>query len=168
MDFKRSDFPEGFIFGAATAAYQIEGHKYGGAGSTHWDTFAAGPGNVVRAEDGATACDHYHRWRGDLDIIQSMGVGAYRFSVAWPRVLPEGHGRVEERGLDFYDKLVDGLLERGIDLWVTLYHWDLPQALQDRGGWVSREVVDHFVDYARVVCERLGDRVTGWITHNEP
>lgn len=163
------NFPKDFAWGVATSSYQIEGaHTEDGRSPSIWDTFCAQEGTIADQSNGDIACDHYHRWPEDLDLIKSLGVSAYRFSVAWPRVIPEGSGRVEERGLDFYDQLVDGLLERGIDPWVTLYHWDLPQALQDKGGWVSREVVDHFVEYSRVVCERLGDRVAGWITHNEP
>ena len=162
-------FPEQFIWGVATSSFQIEGATFeDGRGPSIWDTFCAQQGKIADGSNGEVACDHYHRWSEDLDLIQSLGVNAYRFSIAWPRVIPQGFGQVESRGLDFYDRLVDGLLERGIDPWVTLYHWDLPQTLQDQGGWVSRDVVKHFVDYTRVVCERLGDRVSGWITHNEP
>ena len=140
MDFKRSDFPEGFLFGAATAAYQIEGHQFGGAGATHWDTFAAGPGNVIRAENGAVACDHYHRFKEDLDLLKDAGMDAYRFSTSWARVMPDGRTPNPE-GLDFYDRLVDAMLERGLKPFQTLYHWELPSALADRGGWMNRAII---------------------------
>ncbi|MEJ6477387.1 MAG: family 1 glycosylhydrolase, partial [Octadecabacter sp.] len=125
MNFKRSDFPAGFQFGAATAAYQIEGHKFGGAGATHWDSFAATPGNVVRQENGALACDHYHRSEADLDLLSDAGMDAYRFSTSWARVMPEGRGTVNQDGLDFYDRLVDAMLERGLRPFQTLYHWEM-------------------------------------------
>ncbi len=162
-------FPDSFTWGVATSSFQIEGATFeDGRGASIWDTFCAKQGTIADASNGEIACDHYHRWSEDLDLIKSLEVNAYRFSIAWPRILPKGFGQVESKGLDFYERLVDGLLERNIDPWVTLYHWDLPQALQDQGGWVSRDVVEHFVDYTRIVCERLGDRVAGWITHNEP
>ena len=162
-------FPPNFTWGVATAAFQIEGAtQEDGRGASIWDTFCATPGKVENGDTGEVACDHYHRWRGDLDLIQSLNVGAYRFSVAWPRILPEGTGRVNEKGLDFYDRLVDGLLERGLEPHATLYHWDLPRALQDEGGWVSRGVVDAFVNYADLVTARLGDRVHAYATLNEP
>ncbi len=162
-------FPKSFTWGVATSSFQIEGAtQEDGRGPSIWDTFCQQENTIVDHSNGDLACDHYHRWQEDLDLIKSLNVDAYRFSIAWPRVMPQGGGEIEQRGLDFYDRLVDGLLERNIDPWVTLYHWDLPQALQDRGGWVSRETVDHFIEYTRVVCERLGDRVAGWITHNEP
>ena len=129
MRHARSDFPEGFRFGVATSSYQIEGHAFGGAGRTHWDDFAATPGNVVRAENGKRACDHYHRMDADLDLLAALGVDVYRFSTSWARVLPEGRGTPNPEGLDFYDRLVDGLLERGINPAVTLYHWELPSPL---------------------------------------
>ncbi len=165
--YKRSDFPDGFLFGASTAAYQIEGHGFGGAGPTHWDDFAATPGNVVRAEDGAVACDHFHRWPEDLDLIRDGGFDGYRFSASWARVLPEGRGQVNQEGLDFYDKLVDGMLERGIDPMLTLYHWELPSALADQGGWRNRDVAKWFADYAEVLMGRLGDRIWKTATINE-
>jgi beta-glucosidase len=154
----------GFVWGAATAAFQIEGAlDEDGRGASIWDRFP------VRAGDtGAVACDFYHRWREDVDLMRELGLDAFRFSVAWPRVLPEGRGRVNERGLDFYDRLVDALLEAGIQPWATLYHWDLPQALEDAGGWPERATAEAFAAYAEVVARRLGDRVSGWITHNEP
>jgi beta-glucosidase len=163
------DFPGDFVWGVATSAYQIEGAvAEDGRGESIWDRFCATPGRVLDASSGAIACDHYHRWRDDIALMTSLGVGAYRFSVAWPRVLPQGRGRVNEAGLAFYDRLVDGLLEAGLTPFVTLYHWDLPQVLQDDGGWGVRDTADAFVAYADVVSRRLGDRVGHWITHNEP
>ncbi|MEL6838330.1 MAG: GH1 family beta-glucosidase [Pseudomonadota bacterium] len=167
MEFKRSDFPDGFLFGAATAAYQIEGHKFGGAGSTHWDTFAAGPGNVVRAENGALACDHYHRFEEDLDLMRDAGLDAYRFSTSWARVMPDGK-TINPAGLDFYDKLVDAMLERGLQPFQTLYHWELPSALADKGGWTNRDTCERFGDFTNVITDRIGDRVTSIATINEP
>ena len=162
-------FPPGFAWGAATAAYQVEGAVGAdGRGSSIWDTFAHLPGRVHGGDTGDVACDHYHRWRQDLDLMAEIGLRAYRFSVAWPRVQPAGEGPANAAGLDFYDRLVDGLLERGIEPWVTLYHWDLPQALEDRGGWPWRGIVERFGEYAGLVAERLGDRVTNWLTINEP
>jgi len=163
---KRSDFPEGFLFGAATSAYQIEGHKFGGAGPTHWDTFAAAPGNVIRNENGATACDHYHRYEADLDLLR--GFDAYRFSTSWARVLPEGRGQVNAEGLDFYDRLVDATLARGLQPHLTLYHWELPAALAELGGWTNRDVASWFGDFSDIVLERIGDRVASVATINEP
>ncbi len=168
MQFRRADFPDGFVFGAATAAYQIEGHAFGGAGSTHWDTFAATPGNVVRAEDGARACDHYHLFEADLDLLRDAGMDGYRFSTSWARVLPEGRGPVNEAGLDFYDRLVDAMLERGLKPFQTLYHWEMPSALADLGGWTNRDVAGWFADFAEVVTHRIGDRVHSVATINEP
>lgn len=165
--FTRSDFPDGFVFGAATAAYQIEGHSFGGAGSTIWDDFAATAGNVVRAENGAVACDHYHRWPGDLDLIRDANMDAYRFSASWARVLPEGRGAVNVDGLDYYDRLVDGMLERGIKPMLTLYHWELPSPLNDLGGWANKDVAKWFADYAEVLMGRLGDRIWKTATINE-
>jgi beta-glucosidase len=162
-------FPDGFLWGAATAAYQIEGAvSEDGRGPSIWDTFSHTPGAVLRGDTGDIACDHYHRWPADLDLLSSLGVNSYRFSVAWPRVLPTGDGDVNIKGLDFYDRLTDGLLERGITPMVTLYHWDLPQGLQDRGGWASRDTAFRFADYVQVVHERLADRVPYWLTLNEP
>ena len=168
FSFSRSDFPPGFLFGAATAAYQIEGSSFGGCGPSHWDTFAATPGNVVGAEDGSVACDHYHRWQADLDLMQRAGLDAYRFSMSWSRVLPEGRGTPNPEGLDFYDRLVDGLLARGIRPFATLYHWELPAALADLGGWRNRDVAGWFADYAEIVMGRVGDRVAATATVNEP
>lgn len=168
MDISRKDFPEGFLFGAATAAYQIEGHRFGGAGPTHWDSFAKGPGTVVRGEDGAIACDHYHRYEQDLDLLRAGGFDAYRFSTSWARVLPDGTGAVNEAGLDFYDRLVDATLERGLKPFQTLYHWELPSALADRGGWANRDTALAFADFAEIISARIGDRVASTATINEP
>lgn len=162
-------FPPGFLFGAATAAYQIEGGvREGGRGESIWDRFCHTPGKIYQGHTGDVACDHYHRWREDIGLMTELKLQAYRFSIAWPRVLPKGSGSVNAAGLDFYDRLVDALLEREIQPFVTLYHWDLPQALQDAGGWPARCLVDHFAEYAAVVARRLGDRVRHWMTFNEP
>lgn len=162
-------FPASFVWGAATASYQIEGAwNEDDKGPSIWDIFSHAPGNIANDDTGDIADDHYHRWRDDIALMQSMGLKAYRFSIAWPRVLPDGEGRVNESGLDFYDRLVDALLEGGIQPFVTLYHWDLPQALQDKGGWANRSVVECFASYSEAVAERLGDRVKHWITLNEP
>jgi beta-glucosidase len=162
-------FPRDFLWGVATAAQQIEGAVgEGGRGESIWDRFASASGRIADGTDPRVACDHFHRWREDIELLRWLGVGAYRFSIAWPRVVPDGAGPVSAAGLDFYDALVDGLLAAGIRPFVTLNHWDLPQALQDRGGWVSRATVDAFVRYAEVVSRRLGDRVPHWVTHNEP
>lgn len=168
MTLSRADFPEGFVFGTATSSYQIEGHGFGGAGPTHWDSFAATPGNVVRAENGAVACDHYHRLEEDLDLLAGLGADAYRFSTSWARVLPEGRGPVNEAGLDFYDRLVDGLLARGIKPAATLYHWEFPSALADLGGWRNRDIADWFGDFTAVIMGRIGDRVWSAAPINEP
>lgn len=161
-------FPKGFVWGASTSAYQIEGAtSEGGRGPSIWDTFSRRPGAIYHGETADIACDHYHRLESDLDLMAHLGLKAYRFSVAWPRVQPDGTS-VNSKGLDFYDRLVDGLLSRGIVPVLTLYHWDLPQALQDRGGWTNRSTVDHFAEYASTVARRLGDRVDRWITINEP
>ncbi|QBY02674.1 beta-glucosidase [Rhodophyticola sp. CCM32] len=168
MNFTRADFPEGFVFGTATSAYQIEGHRFGGAGKTHWDSFAATPGNVVRAENGAVACDHYHRMEEDLDLLADLGADAYRFSTSWARVLPEGRGPVNEAGLDFYDRLVDGLLARGIKPAATLYHWELPSPLADLGGWRNRDIAGWFADFTATIMDRIGDRLWSVAPINEP
>ncbi|WP_068114843.1 GH1 family beta-glucosidase [Tropicimonas marinistellae] len=165
--YKRSDFPDGFTFGASTAAYQIEGHSFGGAGRTHWDDFAETPGNVIRAENGAVACDHYHHWQEDLDLIRDAGFDAYRFSASWARVLPEGRGTVNPEGLDFYDRLVDGMLERGIKPMATLYHWELPSALADLGGWRNPDIAKWFADYCEILMDRIGERIWKTATINE-
>lgn len=165
----RADFPANFIFGVATSSFQIEGATFeDGRGPSIWDTFCAEPGRISDGSNGEVACDHYHRLESDLDMIQSLGVGAYRFSVAWPRIQPSGTGEVNEAGLAFYERLVDGLNARGIEPHLTLYHWDLPQKLQDIGGWTSREVAVHFAEYARIVTARLGHKVRSVATLNEP
>jgi beta-glucosidase len=162
-------FPGGFVWGAATSAYQVEGAaSEGGRGPSIWDTFARVPGRVAGGHTGEVAADHYHRYRQDAALMAELGLSAYRFSVAWPRVQPGGQGPVNQAGLDFYRRLADSLLERGVEPWITLYHWDLPQALQDAGGWASREVAGRFADYAAAVFGALGDRVANWTTLNEP
>ena len=162
-------FPSNFVWGAATASYQIEGAwDEDGKGESIWDRFTHTPGHVFEGHTGDVACDHYHRWPQDIELMKSLGLQAYRFSIAWPRILPEGRGRVNQAGLEFYSRLVDGLLGAGIVPFVTLYHWDLPQTLQDAGGWPERATVEAFVEYAGVVSAALGDRVKNWITHNEP
>ncbi|GAA1832862.1 GH1 family beta-glucosidase [Luedemannella flava] len=160
---------DGFVWGVSTASYQIEGAvDEDGRGRSIWDTFAHEPGRVVTGETGDVACDHYHRYAEDVDLIANLGVDAYRFSVAWPRVQPDGKGPANEAGLAFYDRLVDTLLAKGVDPVVTLFHWDLPQALQDDGGWFNRDTAYRFAEYADLVAARLGDRVGMWITLNEP
>jgi beta-glucosidase len=162
-------FPPSFLWGAATASYQIEGAGHeDGRGESIWDRFCATPGKVRNGENGSIACDHYHRYREDVHLMHELGLQAYRFSTAWPRILPEGRGRVNPKGLDFYDRLVDELLTYDIEPYLTLYHWDLPQVLEDRGGWTSRGTVEAFLEYTEAVVRRLGDRVHNWITHNEP
>lgn len=162
-------FPSSFQWGVATSSYQIEGAvNEGGRAPSIWDTFSHQPGKVDNNDTGDVACDHYHRWQSDLDLIKALGVDAYRFSIAWPRVQPLGSGAWNPAGLAFYDRLTDGLLERGITPHVTLYHWDLPQALQDNGGWTSRDTAKRFADYAQTMAERLGDRAVSFSTHNEP
>jgi beta-glucosidase len=166
-DLSRAAFGPGFRFGVATSSYQIEGAvSEGGRGPSIWDRFSHTPGKTKLGHHGDVACDHYHRLADDVALLDWLGVDAYRFSIAWPRVLPTGRGAVNAKGLDFYDRLVDGLLERGIAPCATLYHWDLPDALP--GGWLARETVDAFAEYAGVVGKRLGDRVGMWFTHNEP
>ena len=158
-----------FTWGVSTSSYQIEGAaNEDGRGQSIWDTFCKVPGKVVNFDNGDIACDHYHRYKEDLDLMKWMGVKAYRFSVAWPRVIPDGVGRVNEIGLDFYDRLIDSLLEREIAPWLTMYHWDLPEALQLRGGWNNREIVEWFGEYSEVLTSRFGDRVKNWMTLNEP
>jgi beta-glucosidase len=162
-------FPDGFVWGAATASYQIEGAaNEDGRGPSIWDTFSRTPGRVHAGHTGDVACDHYHRYRDDVAMMAGLGLASYRFSVAWPRIQPDGSGPVNTRGLDFYDRLTDELLAKGIDPVITLYHWDLPQTLQDRGGWTVRETAEAFAEYAQIVYGRLGDRVGTWTTLNEP
>ncbi len=158
-----------FLWGVATSSYQIEGAaNEDGRGQSIWDTFCKVPGKVANFDNGDIACDHYHRFKEDLDLMKWMGVKAYRFSVAWPRVIPNGVGKINEMGLDFYDRLIDSLLEREIAPWLTMYHWDLPEALQLRGGWNNREILEWFGAYAEVLTSRFGDRVKNWMTLNEP
>ena len=162
-------FPSDFSWGAATASYQIEGAvEEDGRGESVWDRFSATPGRVRGGDSGRVACDFYHRYRDDVALMRELGLDVFRFSVAWPRVLPAGRGRVNVRGLDFYDRLVDELLARGIEPFATLFHWDTPQALEDDGGWPARATAEAFVDYTDAVAARLGDRVKHWMTHNEP
>jgi len=162
-------FPDDFIFGVATSSYQIEGAtQVDGRGASIWDAFANMPGRVYQGHNGDIACDHYNRWESDLDLIQALGVDAYRFSIAWPRILPNGTGAVNEAGLDFYDRLVDGMLERGLQVFPTLYHWDLPLSLAGYGGWTDRNTAEAFAHYASVVMKRLGDRFDTVTTFNEP
>ncbi len=153
----------------ATAAYQIEGAwDEDGRGESIWDRFCRTPGAVAGGDTGDVACDHYHRWRDDLDLLAAMRIESYRFSIAWPRVQPDGRGALNRKGVRFYRRLVEGLLERGIEPVATLYHWDLPQALQDAGGWAARDTAERFAEYARAMAAELGDVVAQWITHNEP
>lgn len=162
-------FPDGFLWGAATSAYQIEGAwREDGRGESIWDRFCHTPGHITDSSTGDIACDHYHRWRDDIALMQQLGIQAYRFSIAWPRIFPDGIGAINEAGLQFYSDLVDGLLAAGITPFVTLYHWDLPQALQERGGWSIRATANAFAAYTAAVVQRLGDRVQHWITINEP
>jgi beta-glucosidase len=164
-----TSFPDGFLWGASTSAYQIEGAiKEDGRGPSIWDTFCHLPGTVLGGDTGDIACDHYHRWPEDVTLMRELGIGAYRFSTAWPRILPEGRGSVNDKGLEFYDRLVDAVMAGGIEPWICLYHWDLPQALEYRGGWQNRDVAFWFADYAAVAVRRLGDRVKHWATFNEP
>ena len=164
-----ADLAPGFRWGAATSAYQVEGAAAtDGRAPSIWDTFCRVPGAIDNGDTGDVACDHYHRWPEDIALMRRLGLDSYRFSIAWPRVLPDGVGQPNAAGLGFYDRLVDGLLEAGITPFATLYHWDLPQALQDRGGWPVRETVYAFAEFATVVAERLGDRVRDWFTVNEP
>ncbi|TCB98365.1 beta-glucosidase [Micromonospora zingiberis] len=162
-------FPEGFVWGSATAAYQIEGAaKEGGRGPSIWDTYSHTPGRTLNGDTGDVAADHYHRWADDLEQLTALGLGAYRFSIAWPRVQPGGSGPVNQAGVDFYSRLVDRLLELGIRPVATLYHWDLPQELEDAGGWPARDTAARFADYAEKIVGALGDRVHTWTTFNEP
>jgi beta-glucosidase len=162
-------FPVDFLWGAATAAYQIEGAwNEDGKGESIWDRFSHTPGKIRDGDTGDVACDHYHRYRDDIALMRRLGLKAYRFSISWPRVIPNGWGAVNPAGLDFYDRLVDELLAANIQPFVTLYHWDLPQALQERGGWPKRDLCGWFADYAALMARHLGDRVTRWMTFNEP
>jgi beta-glucosidase len=162
-------FPADFAWGASSSAYQIEGAvNEDGRGPSIWDAFSHDPGRIEDGENADTSCDHYHRWREDLDLMADLGLNMYRFSIAWPRVMPTGKGQLNEKGVDFYSRLVDGLLDRGIVPFPTLYHWDLPQALQEEGGWSNRDTAQRFAEYGAAMFDRLGDRVGHWLTHNEP
>jgi beta-glucosidase len=162
-------FPADFRWGAAVSAYQIEGAvDQDGRGESIWDRFSATPGKVVNGDSGAVACDSYHRYHEDIRLMRELGLNAYRFSIAWPRIVPQGRGHVNLAGLDYYDRLVDALLAAGIEPFATLYHWDLPQVLEDQGGWPVRSTAEAFAEYVEVVAARLGDRVTNWITQCEP
>ena len=166
---RKIQFPKDFLWGSATSAYQIEGSPLAdGAGPSVWHRFSHTPGRVQDGDNADITCDHYRRWEGDVDLMQSLGMNSYRFSIAWGRVLPDGTGRVNEAGLDFYERLVDRLLSRGIQPMVTLFHWDLPAALDDRGGWLNRDIAQWFAAYADIVFRRLDDRVQYWTTLNEP
>ena len=162
-------FPDSFLWGASTSAYQIEGSPLAdGAGPSIWQRFAHSPGRTANGDTGDVACDHYRRYADDVAVMASLGIGAYRFSIAWPRIFPAGKGAINPAGLDFYDRLVDALLLRGIVPLATLFHWDLPVALDDLGGWLNRDIAGWFADYATAVFRRLDDRVTRWATINEP
>ena len=162
-------FPTNFVWGAATAAYQIEGAwNEEGKGESIWDRFSHTPGNITNADTGDVACDHYHRYPEDIALMRQLGLKAYRFSVSWPRVLPDGFGRVNPAGLDFYDRLVDALLAANIEPFITLHHWDFPQLLHNKGGWINRDNLPYFADYTALLVKRLGDRVRCWATLNEP
>jgi beta-glucosidase len=161
--------PPGFVWGVSTSSYQVEGAvDADGRGASIWDVFSHRPGQIDNGDNGDVACDHYHRYPEDIALMRGLGVGAYRFSIAWPRVMPSGRGASNEAGLAFYDRLVDALLAAGIEPWVCLYHWDLPQALQDQGGWLNRDIAGWFADYAALMARRLGDRVHRFATFNEP
>lgn len=162
-------FPDNFVWGAATASYQIEGAvDEDGRGKSTWDIFCDKPGRVVNGDSGQVACDHYHRWGEDIEIMKELNLKAYRFSLSWPRIQPEGDGALNTKGIDFYDRLIDGLLDAGITPWITLFHWDLPNSLDERfNGWQSRETVKRFADYAAICGEKFGDRVKNWFTINE-
>ncbi len=162
-------FPKGFKWGVAASAYQVEGAwNEDGKGESIWDRFCHTPGKIIHGETGDTAIDHYHRYKEDISLMSSLGIPAYRFSVAWTRILPEGRGKVNQKGLDFYSALVDELLKNKIEPYVCLFHYDLPQALQEKGGWPERSTAEAFADYAAVVTEKLSDRVGTFFTHNEP
>ncbi len=168
LRFTPAPFPKGFVWGTATSSYQIEGAvNEDGRGPSIWDTFCKEPGKIRDGSSGDVACDHYHRYKEDIGLIRELGAKAYRFSIAWPRVFPEGTGKPNPKGLDFYNRLVDELLANGIEPYATLYHWDLPQALQDEGGWEARSTAEAFAEYARLCYARYGSRVKLWATFNE-
>jgi beta-glucosidase len=169
MSQTKKRFPSDFVWGAATAAYQIEGAwDEDGKGVNIWDRFSHTPGKISGGDTGDIACDHYHHWQDDINLMKEIGLQAYRFSISWSRLIPEGCGEVNQAGIDFYSQLVDKLLENEIEPYLTLYHWDLPQALQDQGGWLARSTAEAFVEYADLVSQKLGDRVRYWMTFNEP
>jgi beta-glucosidase len=164
-----TDFPSDFVWGTATAAYQIEGAVHeGGRGASIWDAFSRRPGAIADSTTGDVAVDHFHRYREDIELMKGLGTGAYRFSIAWPRIQPSGRGAINREGVDFYRRLADGLLEQGITPWATLYHWDLPQELEDADGWMNKDTADRFAEYAGATVDALGDLVSNWITLNEP
>lgn len=168
-DLASSQFPQGFLFGAATASYQIEGAPVAhGKGTSIWDVFTGKRGKIHNGDTGDVACRHYYKMQEDVNLMKELNLQAYRFSISWPRVMPQGMDGVNRKGLDFYDRLVDELLLKGIEPWITLYHWDLPQALQEKGGWTNRDIAEWFADYVDAVMQRLGDRAHNWITLNEP
>lgn len=168
MSIKRTDFPEDFIFGTATSAFQIEGAALSD-GRTHsiWDTFALNPKNTKDGANGNIACNHYNLYKSDLNLIKNMGMSAYRFSISWSRAMADHKGTINQKGVDFYDKLIDSMLSKGIDPYITLYHWDLPNFMEDRGGWQNRDTAKSFQEYSYKMAEKFGDRVSKWITHNE-
>jgi beta-glucosidase len=162
-------FPKDFVWGTATAAYQIEGgFDRDGKGLSIWDDFTHQKGKIKNGDNGDITCDHYNRYKEDVSLMKKLGYGSYRFSISWPRILPDGKGAINQKGLDFYDKLVDELLKKNINPFVTLYHWDLPLALEKEGGWLNRKTSERFGDYTEIVVKKLGDRVKNWITLNEP
>lgn len=168
LGIERAAFGDDFVFGTATSAYQIEGGQKDGRGSSIWDDFAAEPGRIADGSNGSVACDHYARWQADLDLVQDAGFDAYRFSFSWPRLIPDGTGAPNEKGIAFYDRVIDGMLERGLKPFATLYHWDLPSALQQRGGWQNRDIAQWFAEYATLIADRFGDRLEATATLNEP
>ena len=163
-----NSFPKDFIFGTATSSYQIEGVNYGNCGKCHWDSFAKRPNKTHKFQDGGVACAHYLKWDEDLDLVKNCGFSAYRFSFSWPRLLPEGKGRINQEGISFYDKLIDGMLERELKPFGTLYHWDLPINFSEKGGWVNRDTSNYFADYTDLVMKKFGDRLYSIATINEP
>ncbi len=164
-----TSFPKGFLWGTASASYQIEGgFDQDGKGESVWDRFSHTPGKIKHGDTGDVACDFYHRYADDIDLMSQLGLNAARISLSWPRIMPNGKGAVNQKGLDFYRRVVDEMLRRNIQPWVTLYHWDLPQALEDAGGWPNRDLAEYFRDYAGVVADALGDRVKHWMAFNEP
>lgn len=166
---KKLEFPKDFIWGSATASYQIEGaYKEDGKGESIWDRFSHTPGKILNNDNGDLACDHYHRYKDDVKLMKEIGLKSYRYSISWPRIFPDGVGKPNEKGMDFYKRLTDLLLENGINPSVTLFHWDLPQKLQDKGGWTNRDTIEYFQEYSAFIFKNLGDVVPMWFTHNEP